>query len=85
MHLFIFYCFIVMHFSLLGRVTIIKRCKKTATFICKIFFFFLPKTISYDESSARKNKNANLSGHVIPALKSDPSKHCCRIIRKASY
>ena len=59
--------------------------KKSATFICKNFFFSLPKIISYDESSARKNKNANLSGHVIPALKSDPSKHCCRIIRKASY
>ena len=53
--------------------------KKTATFIRQTFlFFFLPKIISYHESSARKNKNANFSGHVFPA-KSDPSNHFCRI------
>ena len=43
-----------------------------------LFFFFFSKIVSHDESSARKNKNANLSGHVILA-KSDPSNHCCRI------
>ena len=44
--------------------------------LVKTFFLFFPKNISYNESSARKNKNTNLSGHVIPA-KSDPSNHRC--------
>ena len=61
-----------------------KKKKKTATFTRRsfpffVFFcFFLSKIVSHDESSARKNKNANLSGKVILA-KSDPSNHCCRI------
>ena len=46
--------------------------------LVKAFHFFFPKIVSHDESSARKNKNANLSGKVILA-KSDPSNHCCRI------
>ena len=62
-----------------------QEMKKPLHLSVKTFFFSLPKIISYDESSAGKNKNANLSGHVIPALKSDPTNHCCRIIRKASY
>ena len=41
-----------------------------------LFFFFFSKIIYYDESIARKKKNKNLSGHVIPA-KSDPSNHRC--------
>ena len=68
-----------------GRLNITKTWKKkTATFTRRsfpfffFFFFFFSKIVSHDESSARKNKNANLSGNVILA-KSDPSNHCCRI------
>ena len=55
-----------------------EKKKKPATFTRQSFPFFFPKIVSHDESSARKNKNANLSGKVILA-KSDPSNHCCRI------
>ena len=47
------------------------------TFLFFVFFFVL-RIISYDENSARKNKNINFSAHVILA-KSDPSNHRCRI------
>ena len=56
--------------------------KKPLHLLVKLFFFFFfPKIISYHESSARKNKNASFSGHVIPA-KSDPSNHFSRIKKK---
>ena len=79
-YLFIFYDFIFIPFSSLGRVNITRRWKKKPlhSLVKLFFFFFFPKIISYHESSARKNENANLSGHVIPA-KSDPSNHFSRI------
>ena len=55
-----------------------KKKKNLLHLLVKAFHFFFPKIVSHDESSARKNKNANLSGKVILA-KSDPSNHCCRI------
>ena len=70
-----------------GRLNITKTWKKkkplhlpVEAFLFFFFFsfFFFSKIVSHDESSARKNKNANLSGKVILA-KSDPSNHCCRI------
>ena len=69
MNLFVYflllYCY---HFFSLGRV-ILPRDEKTATFTCQNFsyFFFFTKIMSQNESSAHKNRNANLSSHVIPA------------------
>ena len=42
------------------------KWKKHYIYSLKFFFFFLPKIIYYDKSSARKNKNAKLSG-LIPS------------------
>ena len=49
------YCLIFESFSLL-------EMEKALHLLLKIFLFFSPKIISYDKSSARKNKNAKLSG-----------------------
>ena len=61
----------MLYLFLIRKGNVIKRWKKLLHLLVKLFFFFfLPKI--------RKNKNANFSGHVIPA-KSDPSNHFCRI------
>ena len=79
--MYIFYCSIVMPFPK-GRLNITKTWKKKPLHLLVeaflFFFFFFSKIVSHDESSARKNKNANLSGNVILA-KSDPSNYFCRI------
>ena len=54
-----------------GRLNITKtwkKKKKPLHLLVGAFLFFFSKIVSYDESSARKNKNANLSGKVILAM-----------------